>query len=91
MAIETLINRLGQQFGERLPASVHTARHELEDTLKSLLREGLSRMDLLTRDEFDIQQTLLARTRSKVDALEARIRELEGALTALEQARNTTN
>ena len=91
MAIETLINRLGQQFGARLPASVHTARHELEDTLKSLLREGLSRMDLLTRDEFDIQQTLLARTRSKVDALEARIRELEGALTALEQARDTTN
>ena len=85
MALETLINRLGQQFGERLPASVHTVRHELEDTLRALLREGLSRMDLLTRDEFDIQQTLLARTRSKVDALETRIRELEAQLVALEQ------
>jgi BMFP domain-containing protein YqiC len=42
-------------------------------------------MDLLTRDEFDVQQTLLARTRSKVDALEAQLRELEAQLTALEK------
>ncbi|MEO6698393.1 MAG: accessory factor UbiK family protein [Paraperlucidibaca sp.] len=85
MAHETLINRLGQQFGERLPSSLQTARNELESTLKGLLRDALSRMDLLTRDEFDVQQTLLARTRSKVDALEAQLRTLEAQLTALEK------
>ena len=81
MAHETLINRLGQQFGERLPSSLQTARSELE----GLLRDALSRMDLLTRDEFDVQQTLLARTRSKVDALESQLRDLEAQLTALEK------
>lgn len=86
MALETLINRLGEQFGDHLPASVRAMRGELEDTLKLLLREGLGRMDLLTRDEFDIQQRLLARTRSKVEDLEARVRLLEARVTELEQS-----
>ena len=67
MAIEQLINRLGQQFSDRLPSSLSSARHELEDHLKVILRDALSRMDLLTRDEFDIKQTLLAKTRAMVD------------------------
>ncbi len=85
MAIEQLINRLGQQFGDRLPEQVRTLRGELEDNLKMLLRDALSRMDLLTRDEFDIQQQLLAKTRSKVDNLERQIKALEAQLTAQEQ------
>lgn len=85
MAIEQLVNRLGQQFGDRLPAQVRAMRSELEDNLKILLRDALSRMDLLTRDEFDIQQALLARTRSKVDALEQQVKSLEAQLTSLEQ------
>lgn len=84
MAIEHVVNRLGQQFGERLPAPLRGMREELEGTLKSLLRDALSRMDLLTRDEFDIQQTLLARTRARVDDLEKQLRQLEQQLTALE-------
>ncbi|WP_022955071.1 accessory factor UbiK family protein [Perlucidibaca piscinae] len=85
MAIEHVVNRLGQQFGERLPAPLRGMREELEGTVKSLLRDALSRMDLLTRDEFDIQQTLLARTRARVDDLEQQLRQLEQQLTALEQ------
>lgn len=85
MAIEHVVNRLGQQFGERLPAPLRGMREELEGTVKSLLRDALSRMDLLTRDEFDIQQTLLARTRARVDDLEQQMRQLEQQLTALEQ------
>lgn len=85
MAIEQLINRLGQQFGDRLPEQVRTMRQELEDNLKHLLRDALSRMDLLTRDEFDIQQQLLARTRSKVELLEQQLRSLEQTLSQLEQ------
>ncbi len=82
MAIEQLINRLGQQFGEHLPAQLKTARHELEDHLKVILRDALSRMELLTRDEFDVQQTLLAKTRAKVDQLEQQLRNLEAQLNA---------
>ncbi|MES2909416.1 MAG: accessory factor UbiK family protein [Pseudomonadota bacterium] len=80
MAIEQLINRLGQQFGEHLPVQLKAARHELEDHLKIILRDALSRMELLTRDEFDIQQTLLAKTRAKVDQLEQQLRSLEAQL-----------
>lgn len=82
MAIEQLINRLGQQFSDRLPSSLSSARHELEDHLKIILRDALSRMDLLTRDEFDIQQTLLAKTRAKVDQLEQQLRTLEAQLNS---------
>lgn len=85
MAIEQLVNRLGQQFGELLPANLRGVRGELENNLKMLLRDALARMELLTRDEFDIQQNLLARTRSKVEALEQQIKALEAQLTALEQ------
>lgn len=85
MAIEQLVNRLGQQFGELLPANLRGVRAELEGNLKILLRDALARMELLTRDEFDIQQNLLARTRSKVEALEQQIKALEAQLTALEQ------
>lgn len=85
MAIEQLVNRLGQQFGERLPANLRGVRSELESNLKMLLRDALSRMELLTRDEFDIQQELLARTRGRVEALEQQIKTLEAQLTALEQ------
>ncbi len=85
MAIEQVVNRLGQQFGELLPANLRGVRGELENNLKILLRDALARMELLTRDEFDIQQSLLARTRSKVEALEQQIKVLEAQLTALEQ------
>lgn len=80
MAIEQLINRLGQQFSDRLPSSLSGTRQELEDHMKVILRDALSRMDLLTRDEFDVQQTLLAKTRAKVDRLEQQLRALESQL-----------
>lgn len=87
MAIEHLVNRLGEQFGNHLPASVQAVRGELEDTLKLLLREALGRMDLLTRDEFDVQQRLLGRTRQRVTELEAQVAALEARVTTLEQGR----
>lgn len=89
MALEPLIHRLGQQFGERLPQQATALRHELENTLTQLLREGLSRLDLLTRDEFDLQQQILQRTRQKIEALEAQVRQLEQQLTALTQNKTT--
>lgn len=89
MAIDPLINRLGQQFGELLPANLRGVRNELEDNLKIVLRDALARLDLLTRDEFDIQQTLLSRTRDKVEALEQQVKVLEAQLTALEDSLRT--
>jgi len=50
---------------------------DLEKNLRALLMSFFSRLDLVTREEFDVQAKVLARTREKLAALEARVAELE--------------
>jgi BMFP domain-containing protein YqiC len=45
-----------------------------------MLTQGFSKLDLVTREEFDIQSQVLAKTRAKLEALEARVAELEAQL-----------
>jgi len=58
---------------------------DIERNVKGFLGQTFSRLDLITREEFDIQAELLARTRAKVDALEAQVQALEARLAALEK------
>ena len=51
-------------------------REELQQNFKSVLQSGLARLDLVTREEFDVQRAVLLRTREKLDALEQRLAEL---------------
>jgi BMFP domain-containing protein YqiC len=51
---------------------------DIERNVKSLLNSGFNRLDLVTREEFDVQAQVLARTREKLEALEKRVAELEG-------------
>ena len=53
---------------------------ELEKNIKVVLNQGFSKLDLVTREEFDIQTQVLAKTRAKLEALEARVIELESHL-----------
>jgi BMFP domain-containing protein YqiC len=50
---------------------------DIEKNMKAMLSQGFSRLDLVTREEFDIQAQVLAKTRAKLEALEARVAELE--------------
>ena len=50
---------------------------DLEKNLKALMSQGFAKLDLLTREEFDVQTEVLARTRVKLELLEARVAELE--------------
>jgi ubiquinone biosynthesis accessory factor UbiK len=50
---------------------------DIEKNVKAMLTQGFSRLDLVTREEFDIQSQVLAKTRAKLEALEARVAELE--------------
>lgn len=50
---------------------------DLEKNMKAMLNQGFTKLDLLTREEFDVQAEVLARTRTKLEALEARVTELE--------------
>ena len=63
----------GQAFEE--------TREELQQNFKSVLQSGLARLDLVTREEFDVQRAVLLRTREKLDALEREVQALESATT----------
>jgi ubiquinone biosynthesis accessory factor UbiK len=68
--LEELAARIGKAI-EASPAA------DIEKNVKALLQGGLARLDLVTRDEFDTQTRVLARTREKLERLEARVAELE--------------
>jgi BMFP domain-containing protein YqiC len=53
---------------------------DIEKNVKAMMTQGFSRLDLVTREEFDVQAQVLAKTRAKLEALEARLAELEGKL-----------
>jgi hypothetical protein len=53
---------------------------DIEKNVKAMLNQGFSKLDLVTREEFDVQTQVLAKTRAKLDALEARVAELETLL-----------
>lgn len=77
MPDQPFIDRLMADISRRLPADLGSLRSEVERNVRSVLAETVSRMDLITREEFDIQQQVLMRTREKLEALEKQVAELE--------------
>jgi hypothetical protein len=76
MPTET-IDRLARKLAEAVPEGLRSVRDDLEQNFRSLLQSSLSRLDLVTREEFEVQQAVLARTREKLEALELRLKSLE--------------
>lgn len=75
---------LNQKAVEEITARVNevlasSPARDLEKNLRAMLSGAFARLDLVTREEFDIQREVLARTREKLEALEARIAQLEKA------------
>jgi len=71
------LDDLARELADAVPRNLKAIGEDLERNFKSLLQGGLGRMDLVTREEFDLQVAVLERTREKLDALEARLAELE--------------
>ena len=71
------INEIAQRLLASLPAAVRGAQADLEKNFRVVLHSSLAKMDLVTRDEFDVQTKVLERTRARLGALEARLAELE--------------
>ncbi len=71
------IDDLARQLVDSVPQSLKNVRDEAEQNFKALLQSGLSRMDIVTREEYEVQTGVLRRTREKLEALERRIAELE--------------
>jgi len=72
-AFDELAAKIGQII-QNSPAK------DIEKNVKAMLQSGLSRLDLVTRQEFDVQAEVLRKTRDKVERLEARVAELEARM-----------
>ena len=80
------IDDLARRLSELVPPGLKDARADLEQNFKSTLQAGLARLDLVTREEFDVQRAVLLRTREKMDALERTVEQLEARLRAQDAA-----
>ena len=71
------IENMSERIGALLPADLGALRAEFKNNVKALLEASLTRMDVVTREDFDAQSALLGRTREKLDKLERQLAELE--------------
>jgi BMFP domain-containing protein YqiC len=70
-------NARPKKISDAIPAGVKTMAGEAESKVKQVLQAQLSKLDLVSREEFDVQSQVLIRTREKLEAMEARIAALE--------------
>lgn len=73
---------LARRLLESIPPSLRAAQKDLEANFRGALRTGLSRLDLVTREEFDAQSRVLERSRELIAALEQRVAQLEAQQSA---------
>ncbi|WP_133128929.1 ubiquinone biosynthesis accessory factor UbiK [Legionella nagasakiensis] len=78
---------LAKKLYATLPASVQNFENEIQQKFREILQSAFTRMDLVTREEFDIQIKVLARTRDKVEALQKQV----DALLAANKDNNTSS
>lgn len=71
------IDELARRLSATLPPGVNVLREDLQNNMRSVLHAAFSKMDLVTREEFEVQSQVLARTRAKLEELEKKIAELE--------------
>ena len=81
MSSDNKIETLVKQVLAALPADLRQARTDMEKNLKALITAGLVKMDLVTREEFDVQAELLARTRASLEKIQKHLAELEEKMT----------
>jgi ubiquinone biosynthesis accessory factor UbiK len=76
----TALDDLARRLADSVPESVRNMGRDLEGNFKAVLQAQLAKLDLVTRQDFDVQAAVLERTRAKLSELETRLAELEGKL-----------
>ena len=74
---KTPIEELARKLAAAVPEGVRSIQSDLEKNFRSVLQSGLGKLDLVTREDFEVQEAVLQRTREKLEALEQRLSELE--------------
>ncbi len=84
------LDDLARRVADAMPAGLRLMQEDLERNLRTALQTALGKLDLVTREEFDVQAAVLARTREKLAALEGRVAVLEKALLDRDVAEATS-
>jgi BMFP domain-containing protein YqiC len=74
-----LFDDLSRRVAENMPRGFQALQDDMQRNLRAGLESALGKLNLVTREEFEVQQAVLARTREKLKALEARVAELENS------------
>jgi BMFP domain-containing protein YqiC len=74
------LDDLARRLADSVPESVRSFGRDMEGNFKAVLQSQLTKLDLVSRQEFDVQAALLSRTQATLAALEARVKELEAGL-----------
>jgi len=77
----TLLDDLAKTLASALPPGLREMQHEMEKNFRAVLQGFFSRMDLVTREEFEVQTEVLARTRAMVEELEKQVAAMEEKLS----------
>lgn len=78
------LEEIAKQVSDAMPQGVKTAGEEIERKVKQVLQAQLGKLDMVSREEFDVQTNVLLRTREKLTALQKQLAEIEEKLTALD-------
>jgi BMFP domain-containing protein YqiC len=74
---QQFLKDIAERISSSLPTGLQTMKKDCEKNIHSILVSAFTKLDLVTREEFDSQSKVLARTRKKVESLEAKVKELE--------------
>ena len=83
------LDELARRLSSLVPPGLREGREELQQNFKSVLQAGLGKLDLVTREEFEVQRAVLARTRERLEALERDLSDLVGTQAGDTPARST--
>lgn len=76
------IDSIADRIANSIPPGLHHFKDDMEKNLHALLQSALSKLDLVSREEFEVQKAVLAKTRARLEDLEKRVTELEARLPA---------
>ncbi len=75
-----ILDDLAKRLADAVPSGIRDLQRDLEKNFRAVLQAAFAKLDLVTREEFDVQTAVLNRTRTKLDALEQQVADMEKLL-----------
>ncbi len=77
-----ILDELSRRVAGAIPPGLHELQHDFEKNLRAALAGAINRLDLVSREEFEVQRGVLMRSRARLEELERKVAELETQLAA---------